>query len=341
MYKRLLKWGAVGVLILTASVAGILSGHSTVQAADAQPQSFTVQVGASAPGNIDALAFAPQALQVHQGDSVTWVNNGFHNIHFASAPIPFVVAPEVDGKPLPQVNPAVAFRTLPNGSTYTGGDANSGLPMSPEDAVYSLVIDLAPGTYSFLCDIHPGMVGTLTVVDDETAIPSPQEVSLQASAEFSASLGAAYSVGLEQEAQSLQPADSGTAQVIMGSANTGRATVNQYFPFTTVIKVGESVTWTNPESSVEPHIVAWPPVRGQDVVPTMIDGQQLPVLAIGPTLMQITADGSTIKQGDAFGSGLLMPGQSYTLTFAEPGVYSYTCNIHAGMNGTIVVEAAS
>jgi plastocyanin len=36
-----------------------------------------------------------------------------------------------------------------------------------------------------------------------------------------------------------------------------------------------------------------------------------------------------------------VPGQlpTFTLTFADPGVYPYVCNAHAGMNGVVVVLA--
>ena len=53
----------------------------------------------------------------------------------------------------------------------------------------------------------------------------------------------------------------------------------------------------------------------------------------------LTTSGTAIKNGDTFSSGLVFPGQAFTLTFTEPGVYNYACNIHPGMNGTIVVEA--
>jgi plastocyanin len=37
----------------------------------------------------------------------------------------------------------------------------------------------------------------------------------------------------------------------------------------------------------------------------------------------------------------ILPGQSFTLTFTEPGTYPYTCNLHPAMNGVVVVLPAS
>src|SRR5919112_348935 len=43
----------------------------------------------------------------------------------------------------------------------------------------------------------------------------------------------------------------------------------------------------------------------------------------------------------AFDSGTLQPGQSYSFVFDKPGTYTYHCNIHPDMTGTITVSGAS
>jgi plastocyanin len=70
---------------------------------------------------------------------------------------------------------------------------------------------------------------------------------------------------------------------------------------TVVIGVNESVTWVN--NDISPHTV--------------------------------TADGGT------FDSGNLAPGQSFTFDFTSPGKYTYHCNYHNWMHGTIIVKSAS
>jgi plastocyanin len=259
--------------------------------------------------------------------------NSVHNIHFEQEPVPLIIAPEVEGQPLVQFNPGVAFRTIETGTSYQGGDANSGAPLAPEDVVFSLVMDIEPGVYSYFCDVHPGMVGLVTVVPDDTAIPSPSEATLQGSIEFGSTIQAARAAALELEAQ---PAEAGMVQV--GSGDTGRASVNQYFPFVTEITAGDSVTFGIPETSVEVHTISWPPARDQDVSPIPMEGGP-PVLLLGPGTAPLTQSGASVGVGDAFSSGLFEPGQSFTLTFAEPGIYPFVCNIHPGMNGVIVVEA--
>lgn len=339
---RLQRWSLPALLLLGLAALGMafLAGYSAPATAQEAPsaQSYTIQAGANGVGNLELLAFAPQSLQVHRGDTVTWAVHGFHNIRLGEGEMPSIVMAEVDGNTIPAFNSELVMPNVESGGAYSGGTANSGLPQPGAPPFFSLVMDVEPGTYSYVCDVHPGMAGVITVVDDATAVPSPSEVNMQAQNEILASLGAGMAAQAELEVQSLSATDdSNTIQA--GNGNTGRLTVNQYFPFTLTIQAGESVTWAVPADSVEPHLVGWPPVRGQDVEVIAAEGQP-PVFAIGPSLLPVLPSESTVNLGDAFGSGLMEPGHSYTLTFAEPGVYPFTCNIHPGMNGVVVVEAA-
>jgi plastocyanin len=329
----------LGAALLVGLLVGVLSSALTpALAQDMAPAQYTVQAGTFGPGNVELLQFAPQSLQVHKGDTVTWAINSFHNVHFEDAPVDLVVAPEVDGKPLPQINPAVAFPTADSGSSYQGGEANSGLLIPPAPPTFSLVIDAEPGTYPYMCDVHPGMLGSITVVGNDVAIPSPAEVDAQAGSEFGATLGQAVAAFPDLESLTADSTDTGVT-VQMGNSGTGRATVNQYFPFSATIQVGQSVTWTNPADSIEPHVVAWPPARNQDVAPMPQEGGP-PILALGPTIAPMTQSGASIGASDTYSSGLVLPGQSFTLTFNEAGTYPYVCNIHPGMTGVITVEPA-
>jgi plastocyanin len=83
--------------------------------------------------------------------------------------------------------------------------------------------------------------------------------------------------------------------------------------------------------------VSWPAVRGQDVAPIEVEGGA-PVLALGPSIAPMTQSGAAVSLADSFSSGIFNPGQSFSLTFNEPGVYPYVCNIHPAMSGVIVVE---
>jgi plastocyanin len=63
----------------------------------------------------------------------------------------------------------------------------------------------------------------------------------------------------------------------------------------------------------------------------------------GVTLTWTNSDGTahTVTEtagSQAFDSGDIPSGSSYSLTLTLPGTYAYKCKIHAGMTGTIVVQ---
>jgi plastocyanin len=90
---------------------------------------------------------------------------------------------------------------------------------------------------------------------------------------------------------------------------------------------------------MEPHTVtspALPPGSEFNIIPQEAGP---PILALAEAAFPSLENGASISAGGTFNTGFMFPGQSYTLKFTEPGVYSYVCFIHAGMQGTVVVSA--
>jgi plastocyanin len=87
-----------------------------------------------------------------------------------------------------------------------------------------------------------------------------------------------------------------------GTAGGGGTTVTMkqfaFNPATVTIKVGETVTWENQDGAAH------------DV---------------------IAADGS-------FKSAEFGQGKTFSFTFTKAGTYKYSCNIHPGMDGTVIVQ---
>ncbi len=344
MKYRLLKLSLIGALALAVFAAGILGNRGNrALAQDMQSQNFVVQAGGQGAANVEVLAFAPSNIQVHRGDTITWVITSFHNVHLGEAPAEFAIFPEIDGKPVPQFNPAVAFPSIENGAAYTGGDANSGLPGGEGfTGTFSYVIDLEPGIYTYFCDIHPGMAGTIEVVADDVAIPSPSDVALMAAGEVAQQAGAVLEDYFAENATASPFAVDGVATINMGTSGTGRALSLSFVSPLAVIKAGESVTWVNPADGIDPHFVNsadYNPETLLDIVPVEQAGGP-PMMTFGPGFLGTTQSGATVKAGESFHSPFIFPGQSFTLTFAEPGVYPFICHIHPGMGGGVVVQPA-
>lgn len=79
----------------------------------------------------------------------------------------------------------------------------------------------------------------------------------------------------------------------------------QFMPQSLDVTAGSTVTWTNRDSIAH------------------------------------TTTADNMSAAEHWDSGILSPGQSFSKTFNTPGTYSYHCNIHPFMHGTIVVTRNS
>jgi plastocyanin len=96
------------------------------------------------------------------------------------------------------------------------------------------------------------------------------------------------------------PAGSATTGGSGGSGTAADVTMQNiaFSPQSVTIKAGDTVVWTN-KDSVEHDVTA--------------------------------ADGS-------FKSGILASGATFSHPFAQAGTYEYSCTLHPGMNGTVIVQ---
>jgi plastocyanin len=79
-----------------------------------------------------------------------------------------------------------------------------------------------------------------------------------------------------------------------------------YSPQTIQVTQGDTVTWTNSEE-IMPHDVTSGSLGQADV-------------------------------GQRFASEMLMPGQSFSVTFSEAGELVYLCKLHPTMTGVVIVQ---
>lgn len=120
-------------------------------------------------GGTSAYIYAPSDITINSGDVVTWTQadpQEIHTITFLSGEEP----PEVTTVlPQPAGPPSVFFPANvaqpQGGSVYDGtGYVNSGiLGLFTGDYSWAVQITAPPGTYEYMCLIHPFMRGTITV----------------------------------------------------------------------------------------------------------------------------------------------------------------------------------
>jgi plastocyanin len=103
---------------------------------------------------VAADVFAPSTVSVKVGETVTWTNESPYMPHTVSFQPPFA------GPTDPNAFLPAGTRS---GASYEGGIAHSGI-LGPAPAPGSFSLRFAkPGTYRYVCILHPRMSGTVDV----------------------------------------------------------------------------------------------------------------------------------------------------------------------------------
>src|SRR5215470_20394946 len=151
--SAIFRW--TGALILTAL---IVPGA-------AQAESWNAKVGAQSDDQgRQILAFLPNEMWIHAGDSITWnfVAGEIHTVSFLKP-----------GQVRPTPNAGCPGTTL-DGSSYTGADCvNSGILTSGPSYTVNFP---GAGNFKLVCLVHANMTGTVHVLDLAQTLPHDQDV---------------------------------------------------------------------------------------------------------------------------------------------------------------------
>lgn len=331
--RRVPVVATVGASLVAAQ---LLVGASVVVA----QSTLNVQAGVG-DMTVAGQAFMPGNFRVAVGDSVTW-NIGSddpHTVTFGEGPadVPSDAWPTTGFTPFdPTTPPPYDLGT----ATYDGtGFINTAiLPVKTSKATVTFT---AAGAFPFYCAIHPGMAGTVNVVEsggDVTTQPQADEAIGEASAYL---LGQVDLLRAERLAATSQTAnddgtstwnlfvDAATEVGPLPGGGTGLLELLEFTPPTAAIGVGDTIHWT----AARTHTVTF--------VPSGVDPATLfpefPASFIPPL------GGSTYDGTEAVNSGFLNAGPNtpseYSLTFTAEGVFPFFCGIHAqlGQVGMLAV----
>lgn len=297
------------------------SNNSISPPTNSGPLNWVAQAGGSDQNEaLQSLQFYPATITVNAGDSIIWRYPAGepHTVTFLgpkSAPPP----------PNDPSVPAPAGSNVYDGSTYT----SSGFMLGGK--TYSLTFPHA-GTYTYYCLIHGEMVGKVVVQPTGTAYPATvsavaQQIPVSLAADLKGASDAVaqfpYTAGGPHLAAGIAP---GLGNPPLTNASVVRFLDGDTLSNTTVtVAAGTTVTWTNRDTN-NPHTVTFP-----------VAGQQVPQMnPFSPPSGGTAYDGTALVN-----SGVLFPGQSFSLTLTKPGTYAYNCLFHDDtehMTGTIVVQ---
>jgi plastocyanin len=217
-----------------------------------------------------------------------------------------------------------------------------------------IAADATPGTYQYFCNYHYfEMHGTVEVVAKDAAIPSADAVRREGQKEIARDAKSA--LGPVHDAQAGSFGDAKPPLVGLATATEhDLVAVDGFFPSAVTAEVGKPVTWTDAgwthtiSFNVPKYFpiftvaksgdVKWDPKSyesvGWKVAPAA--GGSGPDDPPPPRSIDV---GEWNGGGGFHSSGMLVPGDTFTVTFTRPGTYPFACVLHPAMVGKVTVRA--
>jgi plastocyanin len=250
---------------------------------------------------------------------------------------------------------------------------SSGAPLAGPPAPFMVHVTASPGTYVFICRIHAGMTGKLKVLPAVATVPSAAQVDKQIAKQIKNDLHGAAVADAQANRDAVKQNKDGTRtlHVTAGtSSHDGKVALLEFFPRVLDAKPGDTVVF-KPKSPNEPHTVTFPGDLGTEMVnlcetasgdipfgPPDFSCPDHP--GQGPDEVEwdggngvwnLTVPGAA---GTISDSGIVaarrwtsdigasstdaLTSWTVSLAGAAPGTYTYVCQIHDGMEASIVVH---
>ena len=244
------------LLILGPTMAAASPAH-------AAPRTYTVLVGWENPHQgIGLMAYFPDNLTVHVGDTVKWLQNTneIHTVTFLGesfAPDLIIDAPIPGPSPL-VFNPAAVFPAGPSlelsdlGASVNLADpnvsANSGLMGRDTGQAREFSVTFSGvGTYSYECLVHGVMMsGHVTVAAADVPISSPQQALAQGRQQIAgllAQVPAVQKAANMQVVPDVKNSNSTITHTVMIGYADGQIDLMQFFPDKLRVRPGDTVVW--------------------------------------------------------------------------------------------------
>ena len=311
----------------------------------------------------DVNAFFPSTVTVNRDQKVQFVPVGFHTVEFpkkGSSPLDFAgpsgqtIANAVDpggapywfnGQPDIEINPAMVTnqgygKTL----AYNGkSQVESGLPLG-QNLKPMKVKFTKTGTFTYYCNIHPGMKAKVHVVAPKAKAPSVKSDAKTVKKQAAAAL---------KTAKSLENPQVKANEFLVGNAGKAGVEVFKFFPETANVAVGTTLTFTMTPLTRENHTATTGPGDAND--PNTFLGKMSASITGTPPFDQAgiypsdqpgtVASLTSTTHGNGFwGTGFLdevaaspLPA-SGQVKIDAPGTYAFYCLIHPFMKATVTAS---
>ena len=310
---------------------------------------WQLQVGAESPDRgRQALAFLPNEVWIHAGDSIRWTFPT-HERHTLTFLKPGQTRPPAFG---PVFGVPVGCPGLtPDGSSFDGSACvTTGVLLvdgtTTTSPTYTVTFPAA-GNFKFVCLVHADMTGVVHVVDPSQFLVHDQDFyDREAQSEQALLLAHAPRIDDRGIATDVQTNDVavGIGEVVT-TTGAGSQTVSlmRFVRQMIIVQVGDTVEWTSLDPSIN-HTVTFgtepadprPPSPG--VTPTSDGARQA---TISSTTDSVSSGFLSPAPQDRANLAQSNPGITrFRVTFTSPGTFNYICAVHdqLDMKGTVIVH---
>jgi plastocyanin len=294
-----------------------------------------------------ALAFLPNEIWIHVGESITWTfpTDEIHTVTFLKQN----AAPQQVRLPRPGLPGGGCPGTTPDGSSFDGSTCVTSSELV-SGQTYTVNFPTA-GNFKFVCLVHADMTGAVHVLDLSEPLPHDQtfydrearheRAQLLSDAARLEGRGTAIA-----ERTSEEEVTAGISEVVAptGGGKSGGLVV-RFLPGTMVVHVGDTVEWTN-LGPVTPHTVTFgiEPPEDQLMPPSSnvtvdLDGARHAV--IGSPDDNVHSGFLVAATQERIGLAQSPLGVTrFRVTFTSPGTFNYICALHddLGMVGKVIVH---
>jgi plastocyanin len=321
----------------------------------------------------DAIDFFPHTATIHVGDSIKFAATAFHNVDIPARgrkPVDLLVAGapvagsvDAAGSPywfngLPSFgfNPALVsghppvnydpFKTAKGKGrffTYTGAKGVAS-PIPFEDHPKPLTVKFAKaGSYTYYCDLHPGMTGVVKVLGKTHKVPSAKADAKALNAQIDRDFKIAKTLNTTPMPQNV---------ISVGYAGAHGVEYFGFLPKTTTVPAGTTVRFQMSPKSYESHTATTgpgDPIKDPNsylgiIAASFFSPEFVPQGVYPSQPFGTTATVTPTSHGNGFwNSGALdvvatsAQPSSASVTFGAPGTYQFYCMVHPQMHGTVVV----
>lgn len=332
--------GAAALCLLLASGALLSQAQQTWQATlGAQSKDMGTQ----------AVAFLPNELWIHVGDSITWTSQSgdIHTVSFL-----------MTGQPLTDFNtgcPGFA----PSPATFDGIHCLTAPPLV-QGQTFTVKFN-AVGNFPLICLVHPHMTGVIHVLAKSASLPHDQKFYTKEAADQTKELladtdGMTGHGNMGGNGQGGDMNDEWSASVIPGKARVAAGwgemngngggfqstAVLRFLNGSVTVHAGDTVEWTVKDAAT-PHTVTFGPDPDNPGPPS----SNVTMDADGALHVTLHFVGENATSGILGAAPMNQPNvpvappgvTRFRATFLHAGTYKYQCALHddLGMLGTVIV----